>query len=474
MNEMDRTSSAKRRRWIIWVLILVVAVALIAWLLYWIDTGGGAFEDALAEARAMGGPVTIDELLEARREWDDDENGALVMESLGERLSTVLEGEDIDALPIVGSAKLPPLGERWSAELSQPVDAELQRLSDELASIDTLARYEGGRFYRDTPPNPYDMLLPNLSPLRQCAKLKSLQTVHRAAQGRFSSVADDVDVLLRHGKLVKDEPFLICLLVRIACDAVVVQTIEQVCAQGQLEPQQLKRIEQQLAGIDYSGGLVLAMRGERAVLIGAAERALAGGDAGFLVLRYGRLPFVRGWRKRNFAVAVRMYNRLVAAASDPRGVVEVARQVMSETEDLPWYYTVTKQVVPSLSRATQMPLKLAAHIRSARTALAMERYRIDVGRFTNRLEDLVPDYMPEVLTDPFDGEPLRYRMTADRLVIYSVDVDMVDDGGHVRENKEEGEGKPKDVGFVLLAPAMRGRAPQARTSSAPAEAGNPP
>ena len=140
MEEMDRIASAKRRRWIILVLILALVVALIAWVLYWIDRGGGAFEDALAEARAMGGPVTIHELLEARREWDDDENGALVMELIGERLSTLLEGEEIDELPIVGRAKLPPLGQRWTAELSRAVDAQLQRLSDELASIDTLAR----------------------------------------------------------------------------------------------------------------------------------------------------------------------------------------------------------------------------------------------------------------------------------------------------------------------------------------------
>ena len=465
---MDRIGSAKRRRWIIFVLVLVVVVALIAWLLYWIDTGGGAFEDALAEARAMGGPVTIHEMLEARREWDDDENGALVMQSLCERLSTVLEGEEIDALPIVGSAKLPPLGERWSAELCRTVDSQLQHLSDELASIDSLAGYEGGRFYLNPAPNPYKTVLPHLRPLRQAAKLKWLQTVHQATQGRFSTIADDIDVLLRHGKLVEDEPFMISLLVRIACDALAVQTIEQVCAQGQLEPQQLKRIEQQLAGIEYSGGLVLALRGERAVLIGAAERALAGGEVP-LFTPLGRLPLVRGWFKRNMAFGVRMYNRLVAAASDPRHVVEVARQVTSEKEDLSWYYAVAKELVPSLSRATQMPLKLAAHVRSARTALAMERYRIDVGRFTGRLEDLVPDYMPEVLTDPFDGEPLRCRMTADRLVIYSVDEDMVDDGGHVRENIEESEGKPKDMGFVLLSPAMRGRAPQDRTSSAPAE-----
>jgi len=467
---MDRIGSAKRRRWITWVLILVVVVALIGWLLYWIDTGGGAFEDALAEARAMGGPVTIHEMLEARREWDDNDNGALVMESLCERLSTVLEGEEIDALPIVGSAKLPPLGERWSAELCRTVDSQLQHLSDELASIDSLAGYEGGRFYLNPAPNPYETVPPHLRPLRQAAKLKWLQTVHRATQGRFSTVADDIDVLLRHGKLVEDEPFLICLLVRMACDALAVQTIEQVLAQGELERQQLKRIEQQFADIEYTRGLALALRGERAVLIGAAEWVLAGGDVAELsALKFVRLPLIRGWHKRNFAVAVQMYNRLVAAADDPHRVVEVARQVKSEIEDLPWYYAETKDVAPSLARATQMPLKLAAHIRSARTALAMERYRIDVGRFTVRLEDLVPDYMPDVLADPFDGEPLRCRMTDDRLVIYGVGEDMIDDGGHVWENIEEGQGKPKDIGFVLLSPAMRGRAAQDRTSSAPAE-----
>ena len=176
MEEMDRTSSAKRRRWIIWVLILTLVVALIGWLLYWIDTGGGAFEQALAEARAMGGPITIHELLEARQEWADEENGALVIESIGERLFTVFEGEEIDELPIVGSASLPPLGQRWSAELSRTVDIQLQRLSDELASIDTLAGYDGGRFYLDTPPNPYEMLLPKMN--EADGRARNLQVLH--------------------------------------------------------------------------------------------------------------------------------------------------------------------------------------------------------------------------------------------------------------------------------------------------------
>ena len=45
------------------------------------------------------------------------------------------------------------------------------------------------------------------------------------------------------------------------------------------------------------------------------------------------------------------------------------------------------------------------------------------------LDELVPDLLPEIPTDPFDGKPLRYRATTDGFVVYSVYQDKRDDGG---------------------------------------------
>jgi hypothetical protein len=63
--------------------------------------------------------------------------------------------------------------------------------------------------------------------------------------------------------------------------------------------------------------------------------------------------------------------------------------------------------------------------------------------------------------DPFDDQPLRYRLTPEQACVYSVGPDLKDDGGLVDPSLPGT--KEQDFGFRLLPPAMRGRVP----SSAP-------
>ncbi len=68
--------------------------------------------------------------------------------------------------------------------------------------------------------------------------------------------------------------------------------------------------------------------------------------------------------------------------------------------------------------------------RTSITALATERYRrAHDGDAPGSLDALVPDYLAAVPQDPFSGQPLRYRRTADSYIVYSVDVNRIDDGG---------------------------------------------
>jgi hypothetical protein len=57
-------------------------------------------------------------------------------------------------------------------------------------------------------------------------------------------------------------------------------------------------------------------------------------------------------------------------------------------------------------------------------------------------------------TDPFDGQPMRLAETEKGIVIYSIDGDLVDDGGLVARQ----ETKPhfRDFGFRLFKPEHRG------------------
>jgi hypothetical protein len=104
-------------------------------------------------------------------------------------------------------------------------------------------------------------------------------------------------------------------------------------------------------------------------------------------------------------------------------------------------------------------------MRTCIAALATERYRRDHGRWPDALADLVPAYLAEFPVDPYDGQPLRMRRLADKIVIYSVGSDRKDDGGKLDRKKMQ----DVDLGFELWDVAKRRRPAPARppTPSAP-------
>jgi len=92
-------------------------------------------------------------------------------------------------------------------------------------------------------------------------------------------------------------------------------------------------------------------------------------------------------------------------------------------------------------------------LRCSSTAVAVERYRLGHGFWPDRLDDLVPRNLSRIPTDPFDGQPLRYKRLDDGVVIYSIGADRKDDGGHLeRINIREPD---TDVGFQLWDPSQR-------------------
>jgi hypothetical protein len=80
-----------------------------------------------------------------------------------------------------------------------------------------------------------------------------------------------------------------------------------------------------------------------------------------------------------------------------------------------------------------------------RLILACRAYGEVTGRLPEALEDLVPNYLPAVPRDPFDGTPFRY--SAERRLVYSVGENLVDDGG--TDERQQGRRRAKDILFEL-------------------------
>ncbi|MCX5674795.1 MAG: hypothetical protein NTX87_07290 [Planctomycetota bacterium] len=76
-------------------------------------------------------------------------------------------------------------------------------------------------------------------------------------------------------------------------------------------------------------------------------------------------------------------------------------------------------------------------VSATQTLIALKAYRVKTGRLPHTLQELVPDFLDELLLDSMDGEPLRY--SARKKILYSVGTDLADDGGS----------KDKDIVFEI-------------------------
>jgi hypothetical protein len=110
-------------------------------------------------------------------------------------------------------------------------------------------------------------------------------------------------------------------------------------------------------------------------------------------------------------------------------------------------HALTRVFTPAMTRIVELDLRLRAHLDLAKAALAIERHRLAGGKVPERLEELVPRYLPAVPSDPFDGNPLRYRRTEPGYCLYSISEDGQDNGG--KEKTDVPSGAPYDWCFIV-------------------------
>ena len=70
-------------------------------------------------------------------------------------------------------------------------------------------------------------------------------------------------------------------------------------------------------------------------------------------------------------------------------------------------------------------------------ALSLTIFKRDHDRWPERLDELVPHYLPSMPLDPNDGQPLRYRLTEAGPLVYSVGNDHHDDHGKPTKDQRE-------------------------------------
>lgn len=102
----------------------------------------------------------------------------------------------------------------------------------------------------------------------------------------------------------------------------------------------------------------------------------------------------------------------------------------------------------TLDSVVRNACRMEFHVSTTRLLLACRAYDEATGHLPETLEALVPDHLPAVPRDPFDGEPFRY--SAERRLVYSVGENLADDGG--TDDERPGRWwRAKDLVFELTA-----------------------
>ena len=99
----------------------------------------------------------------------------------------------------------------------------------------------------------------------------------------------------------------------------------------------------------------------------------------------------------------------------------------------------------TLDSVIKLARRLESDLAATRLLLACRACEETTGNLPETLEALVPDYLPAVPRDPFDGAPFRY--SAERRLVYSVGENLADDGG--TDGRERGRRRAKDLVYTL-------------------------
>lgn len=310
------------------------------------------------------------------------------------------------------------------------------------------------------------ILLPELAQFRLVSKTLALESMVAAEDGDAQRAAEILLDSCRLERSLEGETFLIGALTRMAINTLVYDQTEwtiNLCGLGDTSLQRLQTELREQEGADYYKPALISERvffidtlhWLRTAPAGSINTIAAGpGVSTIPFLKY--LPILPSLDE---AAGITLYNNLILAVEDPDiDSIKRLKKARNSVASLPAYNLMTRRLVPSFSRSTELWVRVVALNRALQAAIACERFRLGTGQWPETLDALVPDYLAAVPVDPLDGKPMRYAHINEGIKVWTISENLIDDGGNIgRLTVRQPSNRSKDRGWVLLNPDLRGR-----------------
>ena len=358
------------------------------------------------------------------------------------------------------------LPQRLDAEGMKALEAEMKRVEPMRLVARPLADMPRGRHRLDYDFHPLLTRLPDQQQTRELAAFFTHEMLYLSNAGDISGAIRSGRACVCAGRSLDDEPILMSQLIRNAMVVLGLNGVEGALSLGESKESELAALDELLADEEAQNSLLVGLRGERAGMYRLFSRLGSGAisadglheevglSEGSLLRHIAAYP--RWQIRRQQPAMLDAMTRLVENARLPSheqipGEEAIDRELKTRKSSGSFVATF----IPATIKVGNICRRKAALVAAMRGAIAVERFRMKHGKWPAKLEDVVPAFLGRVPTDPFDGTPLKLVRTADGVIVYTVGVDGVDDGGKLNRKKPMAPGA--DIGIQLWDREKRAR-----------------
>ncbi len=403
----------------------------------------------------------IEELEAKRKVLTPEENSALVISE-----SYKLLGNFEQRKPLWELGKLPDIAAIKSSPqqlLTPPsinlIKTTLGAFQPSLDEAKKVAKLPEGRFEITYAPNIANTILSPLDATGAITDLLTIDAFIQAQDGKSQQAMESTRAIFNIARSVGEIPFPISYQVRGRICAQSIRMLERTIALGEPSKDSLSQFQSLLeneASFPMFLHIAKANRASNYAVLSSLKKDkdmiknLKGifdlkDDEAIATKLVLEEPTILSW-------LLKYSNSLVAIANLPqqdqqKAVTELALKLNEKNMLFVKLFTSPPKKIWETSHSNLAILNCAI------TSLAMERYRITNGKWPRKLDELVPEYLAKLPTDPFNGEPLLVGTIPGGLVIYSVGPDLQDNNGLVDDLNPLKEGT--DIGFRLWEVPMR-------------------